>query len=120
MAADLPTLFLVRHGDTAWTESHQHTGRTDIPLNERGVERARQLGEWLRRFTFVRVFTGFGAVAEVDADLVEWHYGRFEGKLASEILTDRPGWELYRDGCPDGESPQGKPRQTPPELLAAG
>jgi broad specificity phosphatase PhoE len=113
----LPNLYLVRHGDTAWTDSHRHTGRTDIALNERGVERARQLGEWLRRITFARVFTsplqrasktcelaGFGAVAEVDADLVEWDYGRFEGKLTGEILTDRPGWELFRDACPDGES----------------
>jgi probable phosphoglycerate mutase len=111
-------LYLARHGDTAWTDSHQHTGRTDLPLNERGEEHARQLGERLRRFSFVRVFTsplqrasktceltGFGAVAEVDADLLEWDYGHFEGKLTSEILTERPGWELYRDGCPGGESP---------------
>jgi broad specificity phosphatase PhoE len=115
----LPNLYLVRHGDTAWTDSHRHTGRTDVPLNERGEERARQLGACLRRFSFIRVFTsplqrasrtcelaGFGAVAEVDADLIEWDYGRFEGKLTGEIVKDRPGWELFRDGCPDGESPQ--------------
>ena len=119
MAAGLPTLFLVRHGDTAWTDSHRHTGRTDLPLNERGVEHARQLGEWLRKFSFVRVFTsplqraartcelaGFGAVAEVEPDLVEWDYGRLEGMVTSDILKDRPGWELFRDGCPGGESPQ--------------
>jgi probable phosphoglycerate mutase len=117
MSADLPKLFLARHGDTAWTDSHQHTGRTDIPLNARGEEHARQLGERLRGFSFVRVFTsplqrasktcelaGFGAVAEVDADLLEWDYGHFEAKLTREILTERPGWELYRDGCPGGES----------------
>jgi probable phosphoglycerate mutase len=117
MSADLPRLFLARHGDTAWTDSHQHNGRTDIPLNARGEEHARQLGERLRGFSFARVFTsplqrasktcelaGFGAVAEVDADLLEWDYGHFEGKLTSEILTERPGWELYRDGCPGGES----------------
>ena len=117
MSADLPKLFLARHGDTAWTDSHQHTGRTDIPLNARGEEHARQLGERLRSFSFVRVFTsplqrasktceiaGFKAAAEVDPDLTEWDYGRFEGKLTTEILAERPGWELYRDGCPGGES----------------
>jgi probable phosphoglycerate mutase len=117
MPSTLPRLFLARHGDTAWTDSHQHTGRTDLPLNERGEEHARKLGERLRSFTFVRVFTsplqrasktcelaGFGAVAEVDSDLVEWDYGRWEGKLTSDILRERPGWELYRDGCPGGES----------------
>ena len=119
MPSTLPQLFLARHGDTAWTDSHQHTGRTDLPLNDRGEEHARQLGERLRSFTFVRVFTsplqrasrtcelaGFGVGAEVDPDLTEWDYGRFEGKLTSEILAERPGWELYRDGCPDGESPE--------------
>jgi broad specificity phosphatase PhoE len=119
MSSLLPKLYLARHGDTAWTDSHQHTGRTDLPLNERGVEHARQLGERLRGFSFVRVFTsplqrakktcelaGFGAVAEVDPDLIEWDYGRFEGTLTSDILKSRPGWELYRDGCPEGESPQ--------------
>ena len=117
MPTDLPRLYLARHGDTAWTDSHQHTGRTDLPLNERGEEHARQLGERLRTFTFARVFTsplrrasktcelaGFGGGAEVDPDLTEWDYGRFEGKLTSEILAERPGWELYRDGCPGGES----------------
>ena len=119
MPSTLPKLFLARHGDTAWTDSHQHTGRTDLPLNERGEEHARQLGERLRTFTFARVFTsplrrasktcelaGFGSGAEVDPDLTEWDYGRFEGKLTSEILAERPGWELYRDGCPGGESPE--------------
>ena len=119
MPSTLPKLYLARHGDTAWTDSHQHTGRTDLPLNERGEEHARQLGERLRTFTFARVFTsplqrasqtcelaGFGVGAEVDPDLTEWDYGRFEGKLTSEILAERPGWELYRDGCPGGESPE--------------
>jgi broad specificity phosphatase PhoE len=118
MTTALPKLFLARHGDTAWTDSHRHTGRTDLPLNERGEAHARQLGEQLRGFSFVRVFTsplrrasitcelaGFGAGAEVDHDLIEWDYGRFEGKLTSEVLKERPGWELYRDGGPDGESP---------------
>src|SRR5437588_5950596 len=118
MASELPRLFLARHGDTAWTDSRQRTGRTDLPLNERGEEHARQLGERLRRFSFARVFTsplqraaktcelaGFGTGAVVDHDLIEWDYGRFEGKLTSDVLKERPGWELYRDGCPDGESP---------------
>jgi probable phosphoglycerate mutase len=119
MSSDLPRLYLARHGDTAWTDSRQHTGRTDIPLNARGEEHARHLGERLRGFSFARVFTsplqrasktcelaGFGAVAEVDADLLEWDYGRWEGMLTSDILKDRPGWQLFRDGCPDGESPE--------------
>jgi broad specificity phosphatase PhoE len=118
MSADLPKLYLARHGDTAWTDSHQHTGRTDLPLNERGEQHARNLGEWLRQFSFSRAFTsplqrasktcelaGFGAGAEVDHDLIEWDYGRLEGKLTSDILKEYPGWELYRDGCPGGEAP---------------
>jgi probable phosphoglycerate mutase len=118
MSAELPRLFLARHGDTAWTDSHQRTGRTDLPLNERGEERARQIGEQLQRFTFARVFTsplqrasktcalaGFGAAAAVDPDLVEWDYGRFEGKLTRDIRKEWRDWEMFRDGCPDGESP---------------
>jgi probable phosphoglycerate mutase len=117
MSSVLPTLYLARHGDTAWTDSHQHTGRTDLPLNERGEEHARQLGAALPPTGFAHVFTsplrraartcalaGFGDVAEVDLDLLEWDYGRYEGKLTSEIVRDRPGWELFRDGCPEGES----------------
>jgi broad specificity phosphatase PhoE len=119
MSSALPKLYLARHGDTAWTDSHQHTGRTDLPLNERGEEHARQLGERLRGFCFVRVFTsplqrasrtcelaGFGVGAEVNPDLTEWDYGRFEGKRTSDILKEWPGWELYRDGSPGGESPE--------------
>jgi probable phosphoglycerate mutase len=118
MSAALPQLFLARHGDTAWTDSRQHTGRTDIPLNERGEEHARQMGGRLRGFSFIKVFTsplqrasktcelaGFGGVAEVDPDLTEWNYGDLEGLLTSDILKRRPGWELYRDGCPGGETP---------------
>jgi probable phosphoglycerate mutase len=118
MSTELPRLFLARHGDTAWTDSRQHTGRTDVPLNEAGEERALQIGEKLRRFSFARVFTsplqrasktcelaGFGVIAHVDPDLVEWDYGRFEGIRTKEILNQQPGWELYRDGCPEGERP---------------
>jgi probable phosphoglycerate mutase len=119
MASDLPRLFLVRHGDTAWTDSRQRTGRTDLPLNERGEHRARALGEQLKRFSYGDVFTsplqrarttcelaGFGRKATIDADLAEWDYGRFEGKLTREILAEFPKWELFRNGCPDGESPE--------------
>jgi probable phosphoglycerate mutase len=117
MPSELPRLFLARHGDTAWTESRQHTGRSDIPLNERGEEHARQLGARLQKFSLECVFTsplqrasktcelaGYGAIAQVDPDLVEWDYGRFEGKLTRDILKERPGWELFRDGGPEGES----------------
>jgi probable phosphoglycerate mutase len=115
----LPKLYLARHGDTDWTDSGQKTGRTDLPLNERGIERARLLGRRLRPFTFAQVFTsplerasstcalaGFGDVATTNADLVEWDYGQFEGGLTKDIRRDRPDWELFRDGCPGGESPQ--------------
>jgi broad specificity phosphatase PhoE len=119
MSSSLPKLYLARHGDTAWTDSHQHTGRTDLALNERGEEHARQIGKRLKPYSFCRVFTsplqrasktcdlaGFGTGAEVDHDLIEWDYGRFEGKLTGDVLKERPGWELYRDGCPNGESPE--------------
>ena len=119
MPLEMPKLFLARHGDTAWTDSRQRTGRTDIPLNKAGEERARLLGDRLRRLSFACVFTsplqraaktcelaGFGEVARVDPDLVEWDYGHFEGMVLKQVLKEQPGWELYRDGCPDGESPE--------------
>jgi probable phosphoglycerate mutase len=119
MPVDLPRLFLTRHGDTAWTDSRQRTGRTDLPLNERGEQRAREIGQRLQQFTFAAVFTsplrrasrtcelaGYGDWAALEPDLVEWDYGRYEGKLTKDILKERPGWELYRDGCPEGESPE--------------
>jgi probable phosphoglycerate mutase len=115
---DLPKLYLARHGDTEWTDSGRHTGRTDIPLNGCGVEHARQLGESLPPVDFTHVFSsplqrahktcelaGFTNGVELNLDLLEWDYGLFEGKHTSEILLERPGWELYRDGCPDGEAP---------------
>lgn len=118
MPTELPRLFLARHGDTAWTDSRQRTGRTDIPLNAVGEDHARELREQLKRFSFAAVFTsplqrasktcelsGFGAVAEVNSDLVEWDYGRYEGQVLRDIQKERPTWELFRDGCPEGESP---------------
>jgi probable phosphoglycerate mutase len=109
---------LARHGETAWSLSGQHTGLTDLPLTERGELNAQRLGERLKGLTFARVFTsplrrasrtcelaGFGAVAEVDNDLVEWDYGQYEGRITGEIRKERPDWQLFRDGCPGGESP---------------
>ena len=114
----LPIVYLARHGETAWTLSGQYTGLTDLPLTERGERNAHRLEERLRGLTFVKVFTsplkraartcelaGFGAVAEVDRDLVEWDYGQYEGRRTAEIRKERPDWELFRDGCPGGESP---------------
>jgi broad specificity phosphatase PhoE len=119
MSAALPRLYVVRHGDTEWTDSHRKTGRTDLPLNARGERNALQLGERLRSVSFDHVFTsplqrafktcelaGFASVAETDPDLVEWNYGRFEGMTTHEIQREKPGWELFRDGCPDGDSSQ--------------
>jgi broad specificity phosphatase PhoE len=119
MSETFPVVYLARHGETAWSLTGQHTGLTDLPLTERGEENARRLGEPLRRLTFAKVFTsplrramrtcelaGFQSVAEVDRDLVEWNYGEYEGRTTVEILRERPDWQLFRDGCPGGESPQ--------------
>ena len=114
----LPTITLARHGDTAWSLSGQHTGLTDLPLNEQGERNAKRLGERLRGQHFVKVFTsplqraartcelaGFGGAAEVEGDLVEWNYGEYEGRTTVDIHKERPGWFLFDDGCPGGESP---------------
>ena len=114
----LPVVYVARHGETAWSLSGQHTGRTDLPLTPNGERNAHRLGGRLKGMTFQKVFTsplqrasrtcelaGFGALAESDPDLVEWDYGRYEGLRSAEILAERPDWELFRDGCPGGESP---------------
>lgn len=118
MSHELPIIYLARHGETAWSLTGQHTGLTDLPLTERGEQTARRLGERLRELTFAKVFTsplqraamtcelaGFADRAEVDSDLVEWDYGDYEGRRGSEIRAERPDWNLFRDGCPGGESP---------------
>jgi broad specificity phosphatase PhoE len=118
MTNELPQVYLARHGETEWSLSGQHTGLTDLPLTERGESNARQLGELLCGHSFTRVFTsplqrasrtcelaGFGQSAEIMPDLVEWNYGQFEGRQTVEIHADRPEWDLFRDGCPGGESP---------------
>jgi probable phosphoglycerate mutase len=117
MSEPLPAVYLARHGETEWTVSGQHTGRTDLPLTERGERNARRLGERLQGLSFSRVFTsplqraartcelaGFGARAEIDPDLVEWNYGDYEGWRTADIHRERPDWQLFRDGCPGGES----------------
>jgi broad specificity phosphatase PhoE len=118
MSEELQIVYLARHGETAWSLTGQHTGLTDLPLTERGERNARQLGERLCGLTIARVYTsplqrarrtcelaGFGAVAEVDRDLVEWDYGQYEGRRTAEIRAEHPDWLLFRDGCPGGESP---------------
>ena len=117
MSETFPTLYIVRHGETAWSLSGQHVGLTDLRLTKRGEDNARHLGNALRGRSFAHVFTsplqkacrtyelaGFGAQAEVDRDLLEWNYGEYEGLRTDDIHAKRPGWELFRDGCPQGES----------------
>ena len=118
MAETLPAIYLARHGETAWSVSGQHTGRTDLPLTESGERDGRALGARLRGLAFAKIFTSplqraartceladFGSVAERDPDLMEWDYGQYEGRRTAEILAERPDWQLFRDGCPGGESP---------------
>jgi len=118
MKSSLPVVCLARHGQTAWTVSHQHTGVTDMPLTAAGETEAVRLGERLAGQTFAAVFTGplrratrtcqlagFGSLAVVEPDLMEWNYGTYEGRTTAEIRAERPGWDLFRDGCPDGETP---------------
>ena len=119
MSERLPTVYLARHGETAWSISGQHTGLTDLPLTERGERNAARLGKRLRGVTFAVVLTsplkraartcelaGFGRVAQVEPDLLEWNYGDYEGRRTDEIHAERPGWQLFRDGCPRGETPE--------------
>jgi probable phosphoglycerate mutase len=114
----LPVIYLARHGETAWSLSGQHTGLTDVPLTARGERNARRLGDHLAGRDFAKVFTsplqraartcelaGFAAAAQIDRDLVEWNYGDYEGLRTAEIQAKHPDWQLFRDGCPGGESP---------------
>lgn len=117
MSENLPQVYLARHGETAWTLSRQHTGITDLPLTANGERNARQLGERLKGLKFAEVLTsplqrarrtcelaGFGPVARTDPDLAEWNYGTYEGRRTTEIRQERPDWDLFRDGCPEGET----------------
>jgi probable phosphoglycerate mutase len=112
-------IVLIRHGETEWSRSGQHTSRTDLPLIEEGRERAQALGERLAGWDFALVLTsplrraretcelaGLGDRAEICEDLREWDYGDYEGLTTPQIREERPGWYLWRDGCPGGEQPQ--------------
>ena len=118
MADKLPIVYLARHGETAWTLSGQHTGLTDLPLTKQGEQNACNLGGRLRGLTFTKVLAsplqravrtcelaGFGGAYDIDRDLLEWNYGQYEGRRTAEIHAERPGWQLFRDGCPGGEMP---------------
>jgi broad specificity phosphatase PhoE len=111
-------VFIVRHGETAWSLSGQHTGHTDLALAQSGEQAARKLGPALEQIAFSMVLTsprlrarqtcelaGFGGRAQVDPDLAEWDYGAYEGKRTAAIRLDRPDWDIWRDGYPDGETP---------------
>ncbi len=114
----LTRIYLIRHGETEWSRSGQHTGLTDIPLTAHGESQARELGQRLRDISFTRVFTsprqrarrtcelaGLGSGVEIEPDLQEWDYGDYEGQRSMDIRDRQPNWNLFRDGCPNGESP---------------
>jgi broad specificity phosphatase PhoE len=116
---ELPMIYMARHGETAWSLTGQHTGLTNLPLTQAGERNAQRLRGRLSGLKFDRVFTsplsramrtcelaGFGSVAQIDPDLVEWNYGEYEGRRSVEIHAERPDWQLFRDGAPGGESPQ--------------
>jgi len=117
MPSTQPLVYLARHGETAWSQTGRHTGHTDLPLTDQGRADARELGQRLRELSFTRVLVspliraretcdvaGLGDRAEIEPDLVEWNYGDYEGKQTAEIRAGRPDWQLFRDGCPGGES----------------
>ena len=111
-------LWFIRHGETAWSLSGQHTGRSDIPLTPHGEQMARDLVPALARTSFSQVLTsprlrarrtcelaGQGAAARIEPELAEWDYGDYEGMRTAEIRVARPEWDVWRDGCPGGEMP---------------
>lgn len=113
----LPRIYLIRHGETEWARLGRHTGKTDLPLLPQGETDARQVGRRLSPLSFQHVWSsprqrarrtcelaGLGARMEIEADLQEWDYGDYEGQTADEIRALRPSWNIYRDGCPNGES----------------
>jgi probable phosphoglycerate mutase len=117
MSGKTPIVYLARHGETEWTVSGRHTGLTDLPLTARGEVEAHRLGERVQGLSFASVLTsplrravqtcelaGFGPVAQVEPNLIEWNYGAYEGRTSADIHAERPGWQLFRDGCPGGES----------------
>jgi probable phosphoglycerate mutase len=111
-------LYIIRHGETEWSRSGQHTGRSDIPLTGHGEDEARELAPYFRDISFSGVLTsprqrvrrtcelaGLGSAAEIEPDLAEWDYGEYEGQRSTDVRGGRPGWMIFRDGCPDGETP---------------
>jgi probable phosphoglycerate mutase len=111
-------LYLIRHGETEWSLTRQHTGRTDIPLTANGKNEARELGPHLQGISFSHILTSplkralitcklvaLNGVPEIEADLAEWNYGDYEGRQSVHIKQVRPGWDIFRDGCPNGEIP---------------
>lgn len=116
MMQALPEVYLVRHGETPWTLTAQHTGRTDLPLNEQGEHQAREVGARLTTLRIDRILSSPlqrarrtaelampGSLVEFDDDLMEWDYGTYEGRRTADIQVEHPGWRLFRDGCPGGE-----------------
>jgi broad specificity phosphatase PhoE len=112
-------VYLVRHGETAWSITGQHTGRTNLALTARGEEQARAVGPKLKALRFDQVLcsplrrahatcelAGFAGRETLDPDLLEWDYGHYEGRTLAQVQQERPDWELFRDGCPGGESVQ--------------
>jgi broad specificity phosphatase PhoE len=112
-----PSVVLVRHGETEWSKDGRHTGTTDVPLTAAGRDEARRLKPELAQWQFALVLSsplkraldtcrlaGYGDVAQVRPDLAEWNYGRYDGKTSAQIAAERPGWSLWRDGGPGGET----------------
>jgi broad specificity phosphatase PhoE len=119
VSTKLPIVYLARHGQTEWSRSGQHTGLTDLPLLPEGEYDAERLGARLRKIEFAAVWTspliraartcelaGFGGVAKIDPDLVEWNYGEYEGLTNAQIQERRSGWRVFEHGCPGGETPE--------------
>ncbi len=112
------SLYFFRHGQTEWSLSGQHTGQSDIPLTTKGEDEARALKPWVKQIKFNQVLTsprvrarrtcelvGLGDLAEIEPDLAEWNYGDYEGKRSADIRKERPQWNIFNDGCPNGEMP---------------
>lgn len=117
MSEPLPKIYLVRHGETAWSVEGRHTGKTDIPLTDQGEKNAERLRSLLEGIRPVKALcsplqrarrtcelAGFGGNLEIEPDLTEWDYGDYEGRTTAEIRRKRPRWSLFRDGCPNGET----------------
>lgn len=124
-AARRPDLWLVRHGETDWSASGRHTGRTDIPLTDEGIRQARALGRHLDGRSFALVLTsplsraadtcglaGYGEVAQPSEDLLEWDYGQAEGRTTTEMRAQHPGWSVWTTGPPGGETVEEVGRRT--------